>query len=520
VEWALSANTRFGAPLLVGIATAFAQSLTVEPWLHFVFTHVAWFPGAVLMCCLLLVPTARWPACIAGAILGSALFCVGIGRPLLPHCVVLLGEFLLVAGATYLLRTPARLRDGVDIGRLLLVAGMALPLVGGAWARTATHQFGMADMPDQWSQVVLARSIGYLILVPCFIGGVQSARRPWQGRQAPWTDVALGVVLLGALAIAWSSRWADSNTAPLLLIAPTAFLIWALQAFGVAGAFVAWLLVFAMALAQSSLGQGPLVRGDFDATVARTQLWALGTTGVLLTLAALTEQRRASHASLQDAYLRLSDLARKMMVVQESERVRIARELHDDISQSLACVSIEMSALKRSVEGEDRARVDDMQEHLRGVSEDVRRLSHDLHPSMLRYTSLAASLSALCESRTSPGGLQVRCEVDDTPALSNDQKLNLFRIAQEGIHNVEKHAHAAQARISLTRDDDDLVLRIDDDGVGLSSRASVERESPGLGMISIGERARLLQGHFTLRARRDGGTRLEVRCPLQPVSGG
>ena len=76
MEWALSAKTKLGAPLLVGVATAFAQSLAVEPWTHMVFTHVVWFPGAVLMCCLLLVPAARWPACIGAAILGSALFCV------------------------------------------------------------------------------------------------------------------------------------------------------------------------------------------------------------------------------------------------------------------------------------------------------------------------------------------------------------------------------------------------------------------------------------------------------------
>ena len=520
MEWAMSAKSRLGAPMLVGIATAFAQSLAVEPWTHLVFTHVVWFPGAVLMCCLLLVPTARWPACIAGAVLGSALFCVGMGRPLLPHCVVLLGECVLVAGASYLLRAPARegIQDYVDIGRLLLVAGMALPLAGGAWARAATHQLGLMDMPDAWSQVVLARSIGYLTLVPCFIGGMHYLRRPWHVRQAPWPDVALGLVLLLALTLAWSSRWATSNTAPLLLIAPTAFLIWALQAFGVAGAFVAWLFVFAIALVQSSLGQGPLVRDSFEMTILRTQMWALGTTGVLLVLAALSEQRRVSRASLEEAYRRLSELARKMMIVQESERVRIARELHDDISQSLASVSIEMSALKRNMEGEDRARVDDMQEHLRGVSEDVRRLSHDLHPSMLRYTSLAASLSALCESRTHPGGLQVHCDVEDTPALSNDQKLNLFRIAQEGIHNVEKHARAGQARITLARVEDDIVLRIDDDGVGLVPRGGgVAREQPGLGMISIGERAKILQGHFTLRARSGGGTRLEVRCPLQPA---
>ena len=151
------------------------------------------------------------------------------------------------------------------------------------------------------------------------------------------------------------------------------------------------------------------------------------------------------------------------------------------------------------------------------MSDDIRRLSHELHPSMLRYTSLAASLEGLCASH-SRDDLHVRCETEETFDLSEPQKLDLFRIAQEALHNVEKHAHAHHVCIELRRDDDGTgLLRIEDDGRGLpEDRSSVPRK--GLGMISMAERARSLRGRIDIRSGEAGGTRVEVRFPVPAPS--
>jgi len=223
---------------------------------------------------------------------------------------------------------------------------------------------------------------------------------------------------------------------------------------------------------------------------------------------------REARASLETANARLGALARVTLQVQEEERSRIARDLHDDISQSLAAISIELSTLRRALHGTEQAQAEEIQEGLLAVSEDVRRLSHDLHPSMLRYTSLASSLSALCEGHTLAGGLRVECEALQDIPLTEAQKLNLFRVAQEGIHNVKRHARASVARVSLLSAGDDVLLCVEDDGIGVSP-GFVPGTSQGLGMVSIGERMRLLGGRFSLSRREGGGTRLEVRCPLR-----
>lgn len=250
-----------------------------------------------------------------------------------------------------------------------------------------------------------------------------------------------------------------------------------------------------------------------DLTLARALGYLLLVPPALLLLRGARLLREA-RASLESANARLRALARVTLQVQEEERSRIARDLHDDISQSLAAISIEMSALRRTLHGAEQARADEIQEGLLAVSEDVRRLSHDLHPSMLRYTSLAASLAALCEAHTLHGGLRVVCDARADLALSEAQKLNLFRIAQEGIHNVERHARARVARVSLSAANGDVLLRVEDDGIGLAGDFTLGA-SHGLGMVSIGERMRLLGGRFTLSRCEGGGTLLEARCPLR-----
>lgn len=222
----------------------------------------------------------------------------------------------------------------------------------------------------------------------------------------------------------------------------------------------------------------------------------------------LAEQLQAARSSLESAHQQLADLTLRMMRVQEAERARIARDLHDNINQSLASISIELSTFKRQVQPEWKTQVENLQERLLEVSSDVRRTSHELHPSLLRYTSLAAALQGLCDSHPTEHGTRLHCHVHDDLVPDDEQKLNLFRIAQEAIHNVVRHAHARNAWIRLQSDADETVLQVDDDGVGVPDG---EFRGRGFGVISIEERARLLGGTSSLKRREEGGSRLEVR---------
>ncbi|MUV14797.1 ATP-binding protein [Noviluteimonas gilva] len=507
-------------PAAVAAAGALGQTLTMTPWMASFLGQAVWIPGAVLMCGLLATPGSRWPIVFGAALLGSALACVGMGRELLPHCVMLMGEFALVVVATWWLH-PERdgkiSPNGCEPVKFLLLCGVLLPIAGGAWAHAASTQLGMMAMPFTDGHEILARSIGYLIVVPAFTGAVRLANdRAGNSDVHGWQPA---IILIGALAIVvlWISPLGNGEAFPLLLLAPIMLLLWADHALGSAWTRVAWVPVWLGCLLLTSLGIGPLVHAEARATLSHVQWWSIGTTVVLLLLTALRDQRGESTEALRDSGERLSQLARRAMNMQENERSRIARDLHDDVNQSLASISIELSSLKRNADPPGRGRIEGLQDRLLGVSDDIRRLSHELHPSMLRYTSLAASLEGLCAGH-SRDDLHVRCDTDESFDLDEPQKLDLFRIAQEALHNVEKHADARHVRIELRRDGSGMaLLRVEDDGRGLpEDRIAAPRR--GLGMISMAERARTLRGRVEFSAAPRGGTRVEVRFPVAEPS--
>ncbi|MCC8361544.1 sensor histidine kinase [Lysobacter sp. A6] len=507
-------------PVAVAAAAAFGQWMTMQPATSEFLAQAVWIPGAVLMCGLLATSTSRWPIVFAAAFAGSALACVEMGRELLPHCVVLLGEFALVAATTWFLQ-PARdgrfgATQGCDPARFLLLAGIVLPVVGALWSHAAATQMGMAvsELSDGDGDDMLSRSVAYLILVPAFTGAMRLAHDE-SDDALPSRPLRPAFVAAGAVAIVllWLSPLGRGEAYPILLLAPVMLLLWADHALGTAWTRLAWLPVWMACLLMTSLGLGPLVHDDPQGTLMHLQWWSVGNSVVLLLLTALRDLRGESSEALRDSGERLSQLARRAMTMQENERSRIARDLHDDVNQSLASISIELSSLKRVSGEEGRGRIEGLQDRLLGVSDDIRRLSHELHPSMLRYTSLAASLEGLCASH-SRDDLHVHCETEETFDLSEPQKLDLFRIAQEALHNVEKHAHARHVCIELRRDDDGMgLLRIQDDGRGLpADRAAAPRK--GLGMISMAERARSLRGRLAIEPGPKGGTRVDVRFPV------
>ena len=195
-------------------------------------------------------------------------------------------------------------------------------------------------------------------------------------------------------------------------------------------------------------------------------------------------------------------MAGRLIAAQEVERARLARDLHDDVSQQLAALSITLSGLKRHVKaprGTDlEAEVAMLQERTDALAESVRRLSHDLHPDVLRHAGLAASLAAYCSGLVSPShGLTVTCRAQgDFDAIGHDAALCLYRIAQEALHNVVKHAEARHAEVVLVRTPDGAELTVSDDGKGFDIQ--VRTTGTGLGLVSITERARLAGGTVSI----------------------
>jgi two-component system sensor histidine kinase UhpB len=231
-------------------------------------------------------------------------------------------------------------------------------------------------------------------------------------------------------------------------------------------------------------------------------------------------RRRAEDALLQsEAALRVSreqiqDLAGRLITAQETERTRIARELHDDVSQRLAGIAITLSGLSRRHDvrqhEELAALLDTTYQRTAEVIDDVRRISHDLHPGVLEHAGLVEALRHLCTECLRQHRLTIAYQADPTLGrLKGESAFCLYRVAQEALHNVVKHAQARSVAMTLVQANGELTLTISDDGKGFDAEAV--RRSDGLGLRSIEERVRLVGGRVAIAGAVNRGTTICAR---------
>ncbi len=196
------------------------------------------------------------------------------------------------------------------------------------------------------------------------------------------------------------------------------------------------------------------------------------------------------------------------LAAQEGERQRIARELHDEIGQSL---TVALLALKRVVDRapEDfREDAETAQQAVRASLEDVRQVAHRLRPGVLADLGLQSALSSLCSEFSRSSGVSVTREIDnDLPELSGDVELVLYRVAQESFTNAARHARADHVELSLTASDDRLTLRIRDDGRGGPF-------DEGTGIRGMRERAKLVGATLEITPADPSGTEVRLEIPL------
>ena len=200
------------------------------------------------------------------------------------------------------------------------------------------------------------------------------------------------------------------------------------------------------------------------------------------------------------------------MTAQDEERRRIARELHDDVTQRLSTVGIELGLLKRSG-GQDQV-VESLQAQIFELSDDLRSLSHSLHPSILEYADLPATLEMYCRKFTEQHAIEATFTAREVPAeIPRAAAVALFRIAQESLRNVALHSGATSASVILAGGDGgSLSLFIIDNGKGFD--AAKIKAGSGLGLLSIEERARNIGASVIIDFALEAGTRLTVKVPL------
>jgi PAS domain S-box-containing protein len=206
------------------------------------------------------------------------------------------------------------------------------------------------------------------------------------------------------------------------------------------------------------------------------------------------------------------DLSGRLIYAQEAERMRLARDLHDDLSQSLALLSIELEMFGQSQPAE-RGRMQEFSGQVKRLSSEVHRLSHELHPAKLEQLGLVASLRGFCKEFAAAHEMAIEFADRSVPrTVPEDTALCLYRIAQEALHNVIKHSGGTAAKVELAMERGELRLVIADDGVGFDPKTM--RTNGSLGLVSMGERARFVHGLLLVESHAGKGTRVEVRVPI------
>lgn len=208
-------------------------------------------------------------------------------------------------------------------------------------------------------------------------------------------------------------------------------------------------------------------------------------------------------------------LAGRILTAQEDERKRIARELHDDISQRLAAGAIEAGKAEQDLPAPhpSRAALAGVKDHLIALSDDVHRLSRQLHPAILDDLGLKDALRAECDRVAERGRLTVNFRCGQLPAgVPRDVALCVYRIAQEALRNAVKHAQADRVDLTLNADLEFLDLEVRDFGRGFDTEAA--RKEAGLGLASMEERVRLAGGEIFISSSPGQGTCIQVRVPL------
>ncbi len=212
----------------------------------------------------------------------------------------------------------------------------------------------------------------------------------------------------------------------------------------------------------------------------------------------------------------LLDLSGRLINAQEEERRRIARELHDDLSQQMALLSIDLEQIAQKVPDAAPDVSKGLAKALQRaaeVSSELHRMSYEIHPSKLDRLGLAAASMSLCREVSKSQGIRLECTFSNIPgSLPRDISLCLYRVIQESVRNIVKHSGAGYALVELIGSPTDIRLQVSDGGVGFNVNSAAKKG--GLGLLSMRERLRIVGGAISIASEPLRGTRVTATVPL------
>ena len=292
--------------------------------------------------------------------------------------------------------------------------------------------------------------------------------------------------------------------------------------------YLDWRQLRRWGISEARIPSGTVVRFREVSIWDRYKFHILGTATILLAQSILIgallvqsrrrrqaeEHVRGSEAKLRSSYDRIRDLGARLLNAQDTERSRVARELHDDISQQVALLCIDIELLNDVVQDGSERLVHDATDRAAALAKSIHSLSHQLHPQGLRLIGLVPALETLQRELSRPETAIVFTHDIVPPSVPIEVTLCLFRVVQEALQNALKYSKAKQVSVQLQGNSHSLALSVVDDGIGFD----VERAwGEGLGLISMRERVESVRGTLEIHSRPGNGTRLEIHVPFVGV---
>jgi two-component system, NarL family, sensor histidine kinase UhpB len=520
------ASSRLMRPILLALAYYVGARVGFLFQTAAVPQSVLWLPNSILLAVLLVSPPRAWPLLLIAAFPAQLLVAFQSGAPLLTMSLLFLTNCADAALGASLWRYASRgeLRlEGLRPMLTFLVLGAAVPplLLSFVDAAISVATGWGTDYWLAYTTRVRANVLTNAIFVPAAVALIGADRHAfWQRWRTRYWEAAL--LFLGLIATTWFafSRPDGLASARALLYLPLPFLLWSAVRFGVG-------MTAAASLVHAYITIWITVRGAESAAippmgiVLNLQLQLLAVAVPVLCLAAVVQERErassalaASRRALDRSVARLRDLGGKLLQAEEAERTRIARELHDDVGQRLAALGIALSSLKNRLAGNPSLlnEVTALQQQAMTAADGIRVLSHELHPAVLRHAGLLPAIRELCAHFDRREGMHAELIAEGVEtSVPPEVALCVYRVTQEALHNVVRHAAAPAAEVRLVVTDAEVELTITDEGRGFDEDEA--RRRGGLGLTSIDERVRLVGGTVDLTTSPGHGTRITVRVP-------
>lgn len=534
-----------GAGYYVGAKIGFA--LTFQP--HPVST--LWPPNSILFATLLLTPRRMWWFYLLAAFPAHLLVQINQDIPatmILCWFVSNCSEALIGASILrYLTRSEVRF-DNTHHVWVFILASLLGPFLSSFLdaAFVELNRFGNSPYWAVFRMRFFSNVLASLTLVPLIVTwrrvNFAALKSESWNRYLEAGLLVIGFLIVGT--VSFSSRISGGSMKPALLYLPLPFLLWAAIRFGPRGSSTALIVASLFEIWGAIHGLGPFATQSAEMNALSVQLFLILASMPLMFLAALIKEReqaqeiafqegeqleqaldseqRVSRAlsdsqeKLRQSHNQIRKLLGRLIDVQEAERRRISRELHDDLNQKIATLSMSISQLKRKVPQQDGqlvADLDQLRKTANGLTDEVRRLSHQLHPAVLEHLGLVPALESYIASFRDEEQINVQFTADiGEVRIPFQTSICVYRVAVEALRNVARHSGAASAAVSLKRSQKVLELQVSDSGKGFDVETS--RQGGGLGLISIEERLRVLQGDCDVSSAPERGTTLVARVPL------